>query len=62
MSLGKKGELMSKTTERLVQVAALTMILWFGWDMAKQTIIAQIRANNQAAMAAQQLRACEAKK
>ena len=53
---------MSKVTERLVQVAAIVVILWFGWNLAKESIIGQIQANNNAASALQRLQACEAKK
>lgn len=53
---------MSKVTERLVQIAAVMVIIWFGWNLAKESIIGQINANNNAAVAMQRLQACEAKK
>ena len=53
---------MKTGTERLLQVAAVVMILWFGWSLAKETIVAQIQANNRAVVAERQLQACMEKK
>ena len=47
---------MSKFSERLLQVMAIVVLLWFGWSLAKETIIAQIQANNRADAAEQKLR------
>ena len=53
---------MSKLTERLIQMAAITIILWFGWGLARDSVINQITANSNTAQALQRLQACEAKK
>ena len=47
---------MSKFSERLLQVMAIVVLLWFGWSLAKETIIAQIQANNRADAAEQKLK------
>ncbi len=50
---------MSKTTERLLQAAALLFILWFGYQLVQQSIVAQIISANRAAVAEQQLAQCQ---
>ena len=44
---------MSKFTERLVQIAAIIIFAWFGWQLTTNTIIAIIQANNRAVQAEQ---------
>ena len=58
---------MSKFTERLVQIAAIMVFAWFGWQLAVNTVITIIQANNHAAQAeqhvntlAQELATCHA--
>lgn len=46
---------MSKATERLLQVAAVVALLWFGWGLARDLVIAQIIANNKINVLEQQL-------
>jgi uncharacterized membrane protein len=48
---------MTKFTERLLQIAAIIALLWFGWNLARDTVVAQILANNRAAQCEQELRA-----
>ena len=47
---------MSKFSEKLLQLVAIVILLWFGWSLAKETIVAQIQANNRADIAEQKLR------
>ena len=46
---------MSKTTERLLQIAAVVMIIWFGWSLARDTVIEIIKATQRANAAEQKL-------
>ena len=51
---------MSTRTERLIQLAAVVGLLWFGWGLARDTIVAQLTLANRTAIADQRLRQCEA--
>lgn len=51
---------MTKFTERLLQVAAVAALLWFGWGLARDTVVAQIQAGQRAYQAEQQLQSCRA--
>ena len=53
---------MKPITEKLLQVAAVVFIVYFAWQLALQSIVAQIQANNRAAVAERQLQACMEKK
>lgn len=46
---------MKPFTERLLQVALIVAVLYFGWGLAKDTLIAIINAERRAAIAEQQL-------
>ena len=50
---------MSLLTERLLQVAALVALLWFGYGLVERSVVAIIIATNRAAQAEQRLQACE---
>lgn len=48
---------MSKTTERLLQVAAIIFFLWFGWDLVSKTVVKMLVMGNQLRACQQQLKA-----
>lgn len=50
---------MSKLTERLIQITAVAGLLWFGWGLARDTVIAQLTLANRAAIAEQRAAGCE---
>lgn len=49
-------------TERLLQVAALAAILWFGWQLTATTVVMILQLQQRAAAAESRLAACEAGK
>lgn len=53
---------MSNLTERLLQVAAIVFIGWFVWQLAVQSVVSVIRANNQANVAERALADCQSAK
>ncbi|MFQ5641320.1 MAG: hypothetical protein ACE5IR_25355 [bacterium] len=44
---------MSKTTERLIQVAAVMAICWFGWLFVSNTVLHILRLQNKVAQCEQ---------
>ena len=50
---------MSNLTERLLQIAAVTFILWFGYGLVERSVISIIQARSQANVAIQQLQDCQ---
>lgn len=54
--------LLSRFTERLIQVAAAIVLCWFGWQLAQTTVIGYLQAVQAANQAQQKLAACEASK
>lgn len=52
---------MSTTTERLIQVAAVILVLWFGWQLVSQTVVSLLLATHRAQVAEEKLRQLELK-
>lgn len=46
---------MSKLTERLIQVAAVTLVLWFGYQLIERTVIDRVRLAQRVNVLAAQL-------
>ena len=50
---------MSNLTERLVQIAAIAFILWFGYGLVERSVVSIIQSRSQANVAMQQLQECQ---
>ena len=50
---------MKKSTELLLQIAAVVGILWFGWSLVSATVVNLIRANQRVAIAERNLVSCQ---
>jgi uncharacterized membrane protein len=53
---------MSKTTEHLLQIAALVVILYFGWVWIEKAILLPYQLHDRAVQAEQALAKCQAPK
>lgn len=50
---------MKPFTERLIQIAAVIAIAFYGWNFAVQTVLTIIERNNQIQQLQMQLKSCE---
>ena len=50
---------MNRLTEKLIQIAAVVMIVWYGWSLARETVIEIIKATQRANAAEQRLQSYE---
>lgn len=51
---------MSQLTERLLQVASLVALLWFGYGLVERSVITILQQSTRAQAAEQKLQQCEA--
>lgn len=52
---------MKPFTERLIQIAAVIAILFYGWNFAVSTVLTIIERNNQIQQLQMQMKSCEQK-
>ena len=57
-----RRSLMTRPTEWLLRAAAALFLLWFGWQLAVQSVVAQVNAQARATQAERDLAQCRGEK